>query len=44
VSDVPDYATLQIAHRNSGDDRTTRMAAVMLGWSAVENFFPYFDV
>lgn len=28
----------------TGDDRTTRLAAVALGWNVFEHFYPYFDV
>ena len=28
----------------SGDDRSTRLAAVMLGWNVFRHFYPYFDV
>lgn len=28
----------------SAADRTTRLAAVMLAWNVLENFYPYFDV
>lgn len=27
----------------NGEDRDTRLAAVMLGWNVIENFYPYFD-
>lgn len=27
----------------TGDDRTTRLAAVALGWNVFEHFYPYFD-
>ena len=33
-----------VGWRNSTDDRTTRLAAVMLAWSALKHFYPYFDV
>ena len=32
------------SYRPSGDDRTTRLAAVIVGWSVLQNFYPYFDV
>jgi C-terminal processing protease CtpA/Prc len=28
----------------SGDDRTTRLAAVIIAWNVMEHFYPYFDV
>lgn len=28
----------------SGDDRTTRLAAVILAWNTLQHFYPYFDV
>lgn len=28
----------------TGNDRTTRLAAVALGWNVFEHFYPYFDV
>jgi C-terminal processing protease CtpA/Prc len=28
----------------SGDDRTTRLAAVITAWNVMEHFYPYFDV
>jgi C-terminal processing protease CtpA/Prc len=28
----------------SGNDRATRLAAVMLGWNILQHFYPYFDV
>lgn len=31
-------------YRPSGQDRTTRLAAVVVAWSAMQNFYPYFDV
>ena len=30
--------------RYSGDDRTTRLADVALGWNILQHFYPYFDV
>ena len=30
--------------RYTGDDRTTRLAAVMLCWNVMQHFYPYFDV
>ena len=28
----------------SGNDRTTRLAAVALAWNVFQHFYPYFDV
>ena len=30
--------------RPTGDDRSTRLAAVMLAWNVFQHFYPYFDV
>ena len=30
--------------RPSGDDRSTRLAAVVLAWNVFQHFYPYFDV
>ena len=30
--------------RYTGDDRTTRLAAVILCWNVLQHFYPYFDV
>ena len=35
---VPDH------WRPTGDDRSTRLAAVMLAWNVFQHFYPYFDV
>lgn len=32
------------SYRPSGDDRTTRLAAVIVAWSVLQNFYPYFDI
>ena len=42
----PPHFDLQRAasFRPSGQDRTTRLAAVVVGWSVLQNFYPYFDV
>lgn len=32
------------SYRPSGEDRTTRLAAVVVGWAALQQFYPYFDV
>lgn len=31
-------------HRASGEDRTTRLAAVIVAWNVLQHFYPYFDV
>lgn len=30
--------------RPTGDDRTTRLSAIVVAWSVLQNFYPYFDV
>lgn len=42
----PSHFDLQrpFIYRPSGQDRTTRLAAVVVAWSAMQNFYPYFDV
>jgi C-terminal processing protease CtpA/Prc len=32
------------AGKLSGNDRSTRLAAVALGWNIIQHFYPYFDV
>jgi hypothetical protein len=34
----------QIGWRPSGNDRATRLGAVMLAWTILQHFYPYFDV
>lgn len=32
------------ANRFSGDDRSTRLAAVIMAWNILQHYYPYFDV
>ena len=38
IDGVPDY------WQPSGDDRSTRLAAIALAWNVFQHFYPYFDV
>ncbi len=40
---LPSVAT-QDAWQRTTNDRTTRLATVVLAWSVLQNFYPYFDV
>lgn len=41
---APAPASLLPGRAGSGDDRTTRLAAVMFAWNIPQHFYPYFDV
>jgi C-terminal processing protease CtpA/Prc len=41
---IPDAAPSHRPGAGSGNDRATRLAAVMLAWNIFEHFYPYFDV
>jgi hypothetical protein len=38
------HAAERAHHRPSGDDRTTRLADIVLAWNVFQHFYPYFDV
>ena len=38
IDGVPDY------WQPSGDDRSTRLAAIALAWNVFQHFYPYFDI
>ncbi len=41
---IGDRFGLPANHRASGDDRATRLAAVIMAWNVFQHFYPYFDV
>ena len=44
VAGPPIQAPIPTKPGGSGDDRTTRLAAVIVAWNVMEHFYPYFDV
>jgi len=41
---VPDKLQVAADNQLSGNDRSTRLAAVALAWNVFQHFYPYFDV
>ena len=44
AASAPAAAVSAPVHRPSGDDRTTRLADVVIAWNVFQHFYPYFDV
>jgi C-terminal processing protease CtpA/Prc len=43
-ANAPALPDLPLGHYPTGDDRSTRLAGVIIAWNVFQHFYPYFDV